>query len=229
VSEFTAENLERQDIVSVAKAYAEALIEDLEGKNDFLPFLVIQPKDTTFDSGNWNLLVMQMPEDPEQKNRVADYMTAACAIYNAEEVVFCTAGWAVQNPCAEELQMAPSDSPMRVEKVLIAHSTRFTGNTVGHHSADLHRVNNKVFTSPWDYMTMRAAGRFAEAITLGFKLAVDMPPDVREGVVEMIAEGSEQKLLNATANMINSAREEARKQVGDFPPAGDMLLGDADE
>ena len=52
MSEFTAENLERQDIVSVAKAYAEALIEDLEGKNDFLPFLVIQPKDTTFDSGN---------------------------------------------------------------------------------------------------------------------------------------------------------------------------------
>ena len=229
MSEFDTDKLERRDIVSVAKAYAEALIEDLEGKNDFLPFLVIQPKDTDFDTGKWHMMAMQMPSEPEQKNRVADYMTAACAVYNAEEVVFCSAGWSVQNPCAEELQMAPSDSPMRVEKVLIAHSTRFTGNTVGHHSADLHRVNNKVFTSPWDCMTMKAAGRFAEAITLGFKLAVEMPPDVREGVTEMIAEGSEQKLLNAMANMINSAREEARKQVGDFPPAGDMLLGDVDE
>lgn len=227
MKEFDPEGLQRKDIVSVAKAYIEHMVPELEGDQDITAFLMVQPKDTD-DIGDWHMLAMLMPSEPEQKNRIADYLTAACCVYNAEEVVFASAGWSVKNPCKEELDMAPSDSPLREEDVFIAHSTRFTGNTVGHHSCPIIRRDNKVYLGPWAEMVgVGAVGRFAEAITLGLRLAVDMPPDVREGVTEMVAAGEENKLLSAMANMVSGARKTAREMLGD--KNGDMLLGDGDE
>lgn len=233
MSEFSLENLKSKDIVSVAKAYVESMVEDLEGDNDFMPFLMIQPKDCD-DIGGWHMLAMMMPGEPEKKDKIADFLTSACCIYNAEEVVFCSAGWSVKNPCKEEMEMSPSDSPMREENVFIAHATRYTGRNVGHHSSNLVRENGKVFLQQWvDMVGISAVGRFAEAITLGLKLAVEMPPDVREGVVELVNAGDEQKLMAAMAAMIDSARKTARQMVGDgekrLGEQGDMLLGGGDE
>lgn len=237
MSEFDPDDLVRKDIVSVAKAYVSSLVDDLEGDNDFIPFLMIQPMGTDFDIGNWHMLAAVMPGEPEQKNRIADFFTAACAVYNAEEVVFCSAGWSVKNPCKEEMERAPSDSPLREEDVFIAHSTRFTGNSIGHHSSAIVRENGKVFLSKWEDMVgISAVGRFAEAITLGLKLAVEMPPDVREGVTEMVANGQEEKLISAMASMISSARAtahsmfESKSGKSKLGEQGDMLLGgDVDE
>ena len=231
MSEFTVDNLQRKDIVSVTKAYIEHMVPELEGDEDITAFLMVQPKDTDGQIDKWHLLAMLMPGDPDTKNRIADYLTAACCVYNAEEVVFASAGWSVKNPCKEELDMAPSDSPLREEDVFIVHSTRFTGDTVGHHSCPIIRRDNKVYLGPWTEMVgVGAVGRFAEAITLGLKLAVEMPPDVREGVESMVAEGQENKLLSAMANMVSGARKTAREMLGDKNDKnGDMLLGDTDE
>jgi len=167
--------------------YIEKMVQDLRGEEDFAPFIIIKDH-----KGDARCVMLTMPDDPNEKDTVADTMTVFCGIYRATEAAFAAVGYQSRNAKESERLLRPSEDPNRVEVVIL--NVVNSDNSVLH-TADLIRENSLVAVSLWDAPDGRAEGRFSDALQLGIGLGQAMPPDMTKFFDEELAKGREEEMI----------------------------------
>ena len=79
-------------LITMARTHIESLVADLEGEDDFMPFLTYNG--TSGGEPSSGYVGLEMP-DVEQRDDIADIMMAILAIYRATEAVFASVTWTV--------------------------------------------------------------------------------------------------------------------------------------
>jgi len=188
-------------LIDQARISIAVMMEDLEGEEDFIPFMTIRSRDT-----NRTLYVgMDMPGD--NKDLVADTMTVLCATHRAAEVVFASVAWMVtkSNPASRTQWVAPSKDPDRVETVFILEAKEDAMVT---HTAPVTRENNAVRLGEWSSFpaTADVTGRFGDAIRMGMGWGRSIPPDLGEFIDTEMAEGRGERIITGLTRTLRSER-----------------------
>jgi hypothetical protein len=206
------------NIADNARKHVEECIKDLEGENDFMPFLTYNALDGTH--GYVGLATMG---DQAEKDATGDYMAAILAANQATEAVFASASWMVKAQKGEApdetTRVMPSEHPRRVECAFFMHHAP---DKVSLHSAEIFRKDNKVSLGEWEVMEFegeaRLGGRFGDAITMGMTLGKNLPPEALEYIKTNLAEGKIEEVLRPMAKAFAGFREhldeQARKESG---------------
>jgi hypothetical protein len=194
-------------ILEKAQRFIEFSTLSLEGKEDFVPFVIVMDeRDREFFSG-----FEHMPNEPEGKDRLADMIMALCIVHGAVEVVFGSSAWSAETSVDDDLTVPPSQRPDRKEVAYISAANKegVTATRV----ASMVREGGKVGVGLWEQLPQDAipAGRFAEALHLGIKLSAKMPTEVRDYLREQIEAGLMEEVVTSTANVITEARRTAMK------------------
>lgn len=186
-------------LVEDARRHVESLVEDLEGNDDFMPFMTIVCHDDKVA-----YVGLEMP-DEEGKGDIADVMAAMTAAYRAKEVVFGSVSWMVKSAKKEGLGMMPSEHPDRVEAVFLLHITG-DGDTM--HHAEVRREDGTVFLDTWDSFEAdsNVSGRFGTAIHMGMKLSANLPPEMVEYMEANFAVGKEEEVVGPMVRAFHHLR-----------------------
>jgi hypothetical protein len=173
-------------ILDNAKRHIESLVTELEGDDDFMPFLITRRDDKEFYVG---LAAMA----DETKDDMADVMFAAVAVTRAEEAVFASVSWTVhQDKDEEEITVRPSRHPQRQEAAVIVHTTR-DGDAM--HLANVYRrAATGVLLGAWEEAKV-GGGRFADAMRAGVKMGTTMPEEMAEYCQAAIDSGNIEAVL----------------------------------
>lgn len=193
----------------IAKRHVDAMMEDLTGDEDFMPFLTIRMHDDGIA-----YVGMAMPDGDEARNWLADVMMALCAVHRAKEALFVSVSWMVKRDTAtisddespEYPKVMPRDHPDRIEAVVMTGiaGERRDGSM---YSAPVIRENNTVKLGEWDDASgVGIAGRFGDAIINGMNFGAKFPPEMCEYVDAEIAAGRNQELVASMLRAMNSAR-----------------------
>lgn len=162
------------DIVQMSKSLAASLVEDLTGQEDPTPFQIVKDANDAL-----SIALVHIPEAPEDRDKMADFLTAACCVHRAIEATFLSAAWSsVYSSVADVDKERPAERPNRVEVVTLIHVTRKRVET---HTAAILRVDGRVELSPWiadPENAFTGAGRIPAALQWGIELAERMPQDV---------------------------------------------------
>lgn len=196
-------------ILEKAQQFIEFSSLSLEGKEDFVPFvMVMDERDKEIFAG-----FEQMPNEPEGKDRLADMIMALCIVHGAVEVVFGSSAWSAETSVDDDSDLPPSQRANRKEVAYVSAANRegITATRI----ASMVRENGKVGIGLWEQLSPgMMTGRFAEALHLGIKLSSKMPPEVRDYLREQIEDGLMEEVVNSTANVITEARRTAMKIEG---------------
>jgi hypothetical protein len=201
-------------LVEEAQHHVESLVADLEGDNDFMPFLTIACLDDKVV-----YVGLAMPGE-EGKNDLADVMGALTAAYRAQEVVFASVSWMVKADSREGLgHRMPSEHPDRVEAVFLLHVTGDMNDIM--HSAEVRRTNGRVTLGAWDsFDATEVAGRFGEAIHRGMVLSANLPPEMVAYIEANFAAGNDEEVIGPLIRAFHTLR------TGDFPTHSSTQNGD---
>lgn len=184
-----------------AQKHIERVMRELSGDDDFMPFLTIRN-----DRDQVAYVGMDMPEEEEGKDVLANYITALCMVHRGVEVTFATVAWLVL--CQQLPDVAPSQHPDRQEQVFVL--TVDTTDQFQVHTATVVRDNDMVGVGLWSPMNATVAeGRFADAIRMGMDLGQKLPPEMRDYIDSKEAEGELADLVERTAVMIDEVRHQA--------------------
>jgi hypothetical protein len=184
-------------ILDNAKRHIESLVTELEGDDDFMPFLITRRDDKEFYVG---LAAMT----DETKDDMADVMFAAVAVTRAEEAVFASVSWVVRQASDEEdlTDIRPSQHPQRQEAVFITQVTR-DGDAIW--LADLVRQDGRAVLKDWDQAQIQG-GRFARALSAGMRLGAQMPEEFQEWCQAAIDSGHIEDVLRPAMSAFRKIR-----------------------
>jgi hypothetical protein len=162
------------DIVQMSKDLVASQMEELAGDEDPTPFQVIKDSNNTL-----SIALVHIPEGPQARDKMADFLTAACCVHRATEATFLSAAWSsMYSNVADVGKVMPSQRPNRVEVVTLVHVKQQKVET---HTAAILRVDGKVRLSPWLFDSdFSDSGRIPSALLLGIALGEEMPPDMIE-------------------------------------------------
>jgi len=189
-------------LIDNAQAHIEEMVVSLKDDEDFLPFMALRrvEEGTVF-------VGLMMPDEPDRKDAVADTMMALCAIHRTTEVVFASTVWMVEGP--KDMNVAPSQSPDRVEKAFLFHAT-LDGDA--YHTASVLRSYGTVTLGGWEqYSATKTIGRFGDAIHIGMRMGRDIAtnPTLCAYVDEKLAANEDEQLIRKFTSMANQVRAEA--------------------
>jgi hypothetical protein len=163
------------DIVQLSKDFMASQVEELFGDEDPRAFQVVRADDDTL-----GIALVDIPVGPDDRDKMADYLTATCCVHRATEATFSSAAWSsVYSDVADAEKALPAQRPNRVEIIMLVHVTSAGVET---HTAAVLRVDGRVRLSPW--ITDKALGEYAnggripEALKWGIKLVNDMPEEL---------------------------------------------------
>lgn len=166
------------DIVAMSKSLVADLVDDLAGDEDPTPFQILKDENNTL-----SITLVHIPEGSEERDKMADFLTAACCVHRATEATFLSAAWSsVYSTVADVNKERPAERPNRVEVVTLVHATRKGVET---HTAAILRVGGRVELSPWvadPENALSGAGRIPAALQWGIELVERMPQDVIEAL-----------------------------------------------
>ena len=186
-----------------AQQFIEYSTLELSDQQDFVPFVVmLDERDREFFIGFGH-----MPDEPEEKDYLADMITALCIVHGAVEVAFGSSAWSAITSIDDTSDVPPSKRPNRQEVAYIsaANSSGASDTSV----ASLIRENGKVGVGLWEQMPTAGPGRFAEALHLGIKISGKIPAEVRDFLREQIEAGLMKEVVSSTVNIIAEARRTA--------------------
>ena len=187
-------------VLSGAREHIERSVKDLEGEEDFPPFLICRN-----DKGEDMLTLLDMP-DEEHKDGIADIIVAIIAVWQSNEALFGSCAWTVESASRDLDGMMPSEHPDRREMAFMLHVTPDGG---GLHRAMMRRVGGKVELEPWlpvdDHFQM--GGRFSDAMKQGLWLARHLPPEIKNYIDEHLEEDP-QALIEPLVRAIGRYRRE---------------------
>ena len=191
-------------LIDDARTHVESLVADLEGEDDFMPFMTYTG--TARGEPSTGYVGLDMPEG-EQRDDIADTMMAILAIYRATEAVFASVSWGVSVPKEDidKPHMMPSQHPDRVEMVFMVH---VTPDGDAFHTAPVHRAENRVTLGDWDInsSTERMGGRFADAIHNGITMGAQLPPGAIRFIDARMANGEVQELVGPFMRAMRTIR-----------------------
>jgi|694.fasta_scaffold05332_16 hypothetical protein len=190
--------------LKTAKEFIEFSSLSLEGKDDFVPFIIVtDDRDREFFVG-----FAEMPTDPEAKDQIADLIMALCVVHGAVEVAFGSAAWSAETPVDDDSDAPPSERSNRKEVAIVSAANAAGVRDV--RIASVVRENGKVGIGLWEQIPPTAmTGRFAEALHMGIKLSAKIPPEIRAYLREQTEAGLIQEIVTSTAHIINEARRTA--------------------
>lgn len=164
------------DIVQMSKGLVASQMEDLTGDEDPTAFQVIKDGNDTL-----SIALVQIPEASGARDKMADFLTAACCVHRAIEATFLSAAWSSMYSSAAEVgKVMPSQRPNRVEIVTLVH---VKDQRVETHTSAILRVDGKVKLSPWIFdPAFSDSGRIPSALLLGIEMAKEMPPEMIEAL-----------------------------------------------
>jgi hypothetical protein len=185
------------------KKHLASIMKDLSGKDDFMPFLLLNSKVGHIYVG------LMMPGEEDKKDSLADTMMAVCAVHRATEAMFVSTSWMVSRKKDEgplDMSTPPSQQPDRVEAVFMVHHTSSTDD-VTTYSAPVIRKDNTVGLGEWtDSPGVKIGGRFGDAIRHGMKFGEDIPTDMAEYLDAEITAGRSEQAVKMMLRALNSAR-----------------------
>lgn len=161
------------NIVEISKSLAADLVEDLTGNEDPTPFQILKDRNNTL-----SITLVHIPESSEDRDVMADFLTAACCVHRATEAAFLSAAWSSVYSSIADVKERPAQRANRVEVVTLIHVTQRRVET---HTAAILRVDGRVELSPWiadPENALSGAGRIPAALQWGIELAGRMPQDV---------------------------------------------------
>jgi hypothetical protein len=197
------------ELINRAREHIGSLMADLEGDDDFMPFMLITgPKEDVY-------VGVVMPKWGSPRDDIADVMMALLAMHRATEAVFASSAWMLSVSSEEERKQWGNRSfeehPDRKEGVFMVYAGP-AGDQF--HAAPIIRENNTVTLGDWtggEYDGEHPmAGRFGKAMHRGLQLVRDMPAEMVEMIEAAVAAGDEEAVM---APMMNSFR---RIRTGDF-------------
>jgi hypothetical protein len=194
-------------LVDDARGFIEHAVADLEGEDDFMPFMTYRRPD-----GPVCYVGLATMGDAGEKDRVSDIMAAILAAHSAVEAVFASAAWMVRDLSAEVFRdKPPSEHPMRIESAFMIHVTR-DGDAF--HTADIMRAGDRVTLSEWmvESSDVKMGGRFSDAMHMGMRLGATIPDEVREYIEANLAAGDFAAVLRPMANAFASLRQRMEDQ-----------------
>lgn len=164
------------DIVEMSKELVAAQMEELAGDEDPTAFQVVKNS-----NNDLSITMVQIPESSDDRDRMADFLTASCCVHRATEATFLSAAWSSMYSNVADFDKAmPSQRPNRVEIATLVHVTREQVET---HTAAILRVDGRVKLSPWIVDPESAfSGRIPGALRRGIRLTNEMPQDVIDAI-----------------------------------------------
>jgi len=192
-------------LLELTKSRVEQIAKDFtEPDDDFIPVLMVR-------AHNDQVAIIGLMGDmnsQSEKDDMAKFMMAACAVLRAKEVSFVSSAWAAKAIPKEEFEsgdfVMPRDRPDRIEVVNIMHSTS-DGDTMS--TSEISREDGKPPTiGGWEVVGgegIKLGGRFGDAIHdgmfIGSKLVdPEVTPDLmREYMDEMIEKGELEELIQS--------------------------------
>lgn len=199
--------MSRTDIVQMSKDLVDSQLEDLAGDEDPTPFQVIKDSNDSL-----SIALVHIPEASDARDKMADFLTAACCVHRATEATFLSAAWSsMYSNVAEVGKVMPSQRPNRVEIVTLVH---VTGQRVETHTAAILRVGGKVKLSPWiSDPDFSDSGRIPSALLLGIELAQEMPPEMIEALDEALQTLPMGRVVELFVNQICEVRDQLRNSA----------------
>lgn len=164
------------DIVQMSKDLVASQMQDLTGNEDPTPFQVIKDSNDAL-----SIALVHIPEGASDRDKMADFLTAACCVHRATEATFLSAAWSsMYSSIADVEQARPSERANRVEVATLVH---VKGQRVETHTAAILRVGGKVQLSPWlADPAFSDSGRIPGALLWGIELAKEMPQEMVEAL-----------------------------------------------
>lgn len=198
------------DLLKYAQDHIVSMMTDLEGDDDFMPFMTVRHARTN----EVCYVGIMMPQDDDQKDMVADVMTAVCAIHRTNEAVFCCTSYMVSARADDPEDLAraestrPRDHPDRVE-VVFAHEATPDGDRFV--TAPVIRRNNGVVLDGWseEKRGQNNRGRFGDAIHMGIRMGAEFPPEMCDYVDSKMAAGEVDEVIASFLKATTTARAEA--------------------
>lgn len=190
-----------------AAKHIEAAVRDIEGDEDFLPFMAL-----TDHRGETIIAGLMMPETAQGKDSVAAMMAALCTLHQATEAAFGSAAWTVEaDENGKMPDLPPSECDNRKETVVLQMVDTDCKTSV--RMAPMIRENNMAAVGLWEDSPIGAdgRGRFLDAMRVGIKAVGDCPADLREYMDRELAEGREAQILQRMAKTFIVALQAAEK------------------
>lgn len=192
-------------LVDRAQEHIASIVADLEGEDDFMPFMTIQPR----DGEGLVYAGLMMPEAGHEKDGLADIMMGMCMVHRAVGAVHANMSWMVSRSLDEgplkDDEPRPSEHPDRVEVVFLVHVTPDGSQA---YRAEIFRADNKVSLGEWEDVQVRG-GRFADAIRMGMRLGAQINGGMAAYCDQEIEAGRGEQLIKTVLRALNSARKEA--------------------
>lgn len=162
------------DLLTAAKCAARDVMNELAGPGDDIPpALVMQSKTST------EVMRLEMPPSDEERDVLADFITALIAVNAAEEAIFVCTAWIAEAEVAPDGTIVGSEKasqrPNRSETAVLSHQI---GDVTELWLAKITRHENRPpDMGLWEKQSPSTGvgGRFADALRMGVKLAKAVP------------------------------------------------------
>jgi hypothetical protein len=198
------------DIVQMSKDFMAEQVRELAGDEDPQAFQVLRDENDTL-----GIALVQIPSNANDRDKMADYLTAACCVHRACEATFSSAAWSsLYSDITDMGKAMPAQRPNRVEVVTLIH---VTAERVETHTAAILRVAGKVKLSPWLSDSIHGeqvdGGRIPEALRWGIKLAGEMPQDLIDALTNARDVLPLSRVVELFVNQISEIRETHRTKA----------------
>lgn len=194
------------DIVQLSKDFLAAQVGELRGNEDPKAFQILRSGDNSL-----GISLVDIPQEGEEKDLMADYLAAACCVHRAVEVTFASAAWSAMYSSLAPGFKLPSEKDNRIEIVMLVH---VTSQRVETHTAAILRANGTVRLSPWIVEDRQGSvantGRIPEALRMGINLTRQMPPDLVEALLQARESFHPGQVIELFVKQIRQVREEVR-------------------
>ena len=194
------------DIVQLSKDFLAAQVGELRGNEDPKAFQILRSGDNSL-----GISLVDIPQDGEEKDLMADYLAAACCVHRAVEVTFASAAWSAMYSSLAPRFKLPSEKDNRIEIVMLVHAT---SQRVETHTAAILRTNGAVRLSPWIVEDQQGSvantGRIPEALRMGINLTRQMPPDLVEALLQAKESFHPGQVIELFVKQIRQVRAEVR-------------------
>jgi hypothetical protein len=199
------------ELVEAARDHITRRVDDLEGDDDFMPFMLVNgPTDRVY-------VGIDMPRFGSPRDDIADVMMALVVTHEGTEAVFASMAWTLRDITAEERKQWGNrdfgEHPNRVETVFMVYAGPDDRDEF--HSAPVTRENNMVRLGVWvspDAFDYRMGGRFSNAMHAGIGLARNMPAEMVEFTRQQVAAGNERDVMK---HLIRAYRRVRTGQITD--------------
>lgn len=199
--------MQETDIVKMSKDLVASQMGDLTGDEDPTAFQVIKDGNDTL-----SIALVQIPEASDARDKMADFLTAACCVHRATEATFLSAAWSSMYSSADEVgKVMPSQRPNRVEILTLVH---VKDQQVETHTSAILRVDGRVKLSPWIYDSdFSNSGRIPSALLLGIELAKEMPEEVIDAIDVAMETFPMGRVVELFVQQLDEMRDRIRKSA----------------